>query len=236
MAENGEQKGDFEAQHEAATPGKTESVGGNSAPGTPGSRRSGTNDATRRFDSDDDDVTKPCDEVKVPIDESGMDNVELDSVKEVKLEQPKSKSKKQKKEKKEKKPDTTDYVNRDPRNLQESVKVNFADIIAEPSGAHSFNTVWGTSYKVYSVTKYWVYRIMTLVFGVPCALIWGVYFACLAFLSIWWIMPCIRCLGIKINFIGKIWSLTVRTILDPVFESIGLLLSRIRIVMSLRRD
>uniref|UniRef100_H2YT80 Caveolin n=1 Tax=Ciona savignyi TaxID=51511 RepID=H2YT80_CIOSA len=236
MSEHNEQKAsDFEAQHEAADPGKSESVGGNSAPGTPASRRSASHDITKRYDSsDDDDLTKPSDDVKVPIDESEMDNVELDSMKEVKVEQPKPK--KQKRFKKPKKRDDLDYDDRDPRNLQEAVKVNFADIIAEPSGAHSFNTVWGTSYKLYSVTKHWVYRIMSLLCGVPCALLWGVYFACLAFLSIWCIMPCIRSIGIKMNFIGQVWGLCIRTLLDPIFESVGLLLSRIRIVMSLRRD
>ncbi|XP_076815079.1 caveolin-1-like [Clavelina lepadiformis] len=175
--------------------------------------------------------------VKVPIDEIGMESVDLASET---VEQPPTTEQPKKKRFNFKKKNTKrfglDYGNRDPENLQQAVKVNFADIIAEPSGAHSFNTIWGTSYKVYSVTKFWIYRIMTVLFGVPCALFWGIYFSCLAFLSIWWIMPCIRAIAIKMNFVSKLWSIAIRTFLDPVFESFGLILSRIRVMLTLRRD
>ena len=81
-----------------------------------------------------------------------------------------------------------------------SLQINFFDIIAEPEGSHSFNTIWGTSYKVYSVTKFWLYRILTLLFGIPCSLFWGIYFACLAFIGVWWITPCIKAFSIKVSF------------------------------------
>nr|CAB3228001.1 caveolin-3 [Phallusia mammillata] len=163
---------------------------------------------------------------KDAMDISGTDTVELDSLQQVKKQQPVTSSE----------TSSVDYVNRDPKNLQDFVKVDFADIIAEPEGSHSFNTIWGTSYKVFSVTKYWFYKIMALLFGIPCAIMWGVHFACLAFFSIWCITPCIKSFKIKMNFIGSIYSLLIQTFVDPVFESIGLLLSRIRIGFTLHRD
>merc|ERR1712131_355629 len=54
-----------------------------------------------------------------------------------------------------------EYSDRDPNDIHKDLKVNFKDVIAEPEGVHSFGTVWGTSYKTYSVSKYWCYRILT---------------------------------------------------------------------------
>merc|ERR1712227_1150501 len=78
-----------------------------------------------------------------------------------------------------------DYENRDRNGLNPDLKVNFADVIAEPEGAHSFKTIWGTSFKTYSLTKFWCYRILTAVLAVPLSVFWGLYFALLAFCSIW---------------------------------------------------
>jgi len=129
-----------------------------------------------------------------------------------------------------------EYQNRDTNNLHPDIRVNFSDVIAEPDGAHSFATIWGTSFKSYSVVKYWTYRILTAVLAVPISVLWGIYFALLAFCSIWCIVPCIKGFIIWTNFIGKIWSLVVRTFLDPLFESIALVFSKIRISMSMRNE
>ncbi|XP_039262995.2 caveolin-1-like [Styela clava] len=167
------------------------------------------------------------DPVSMHIDDAGMESIEMDDG--VNVDQPTSKQPSEK-------ADSIDYDNRDPNNIHEDVKVNFADIIAEPSGAHSFETVWGTSYKVYSLTKYWIYQVMSLIFGIPISLFWGIYFSCLAFCSVWCITPCIRSFIIKIGFVGKLWGACVGTVLDPCFESIGLVLSRVRVAMTVRKE
>ena len=46
--------------------------------------------------------------------------------------------------------------------------------------------------QAFTVTKMWCYKITSLILGVPCAVIWGIYFACLAFCTSWCCMPCIR--------------------------------------------
>lgn len=129
-----------------------------------------------------------------------------------------------------------DYKVRDPNKLHEGLKVNFKDVIAEPDGVHSFQTVWGTSYKTYSVSKYWCYRVMTAVLGVPFALFWGLYFAFLAFLNVWCVVPFVKCFIIQIKFISEIWSLLVKTFLDPFFMSIGLCFSKIKINLTMNRS
>jgi hypothetical protein len=129
-----------------------------------------------------------------------------------------------------------DYKQRDPTNLHRGLKVNFRDVIAEPDGVHSFQTVWGTSYKTYSVSKYWCYRVMTAVLGVPFALFWGLYFAFLAFLNVWCVVPFVKCFMIQIKFISEIWSLLVKTFLDPFFLSIGLCFSKIKVELNMNRS
>jgi len=129
-----------------------------------------------------------------------------------------------------------EYKNRDPTNLHPDIKVNFADVIAEPDGAHSFETIWGTSYKSYSLVKFWTYQIVTAVLAVPISILWGLYFALLAFCSIWCIVPCIKGFIIWMNFIKKVWGLMVRTFLDPLFESIGLIFTKINIALNIERE
>jgi len=129
-----------------------------------------------------------------------------------------------------------DYSNRDPDKIHDNIRVNFKDVIAEPDGAHSFATVWGTSFKSYSVVKYWTYRILTAVLAVPISVFWGLYFALFAFCSIWCLVPCIKGFVIWTNFIGKIWGLIVRTFLDPLFESIGLCFTNIRVHLQMSTE
>lgn len=124
--------------------------------------------------------------------------------------------------------DGLEYVDRDPTNIHRDLKVNFKDVIAEPDGVHSFSTVWGTSYKTYSVSKYWCYRLLTAVLGIPFALFWGLYFAFLAFLNVWCVVPFVKCFVIQMKFISQVWGLLVNTFLDPFFESIGKVFANIR--------
>lgn len=122
-----------------------------------------------------------------------------------------------------------EYQDRDPNDIHKDLKVNFKDVIAEPEGVHSFGTVWGTSYKTYSVSKYWCYRILTAVLGIPFALFWGLYFAFLAFLNVWCVVPFVKCFVIQMKFIAEVWGLLVNTFLDPFFESIGKMFSSIKL-------
>ena len=75
----------------------------------------------------------------------------------------------------------------------------------------------------------WCYRILSAVFAIPCALCWGVNFACLQFDYIWCIQPYLKVFAIKLRPIAVIWGACLRAIIDPLFESCGKVLSNIKI-------
>lgn len=120
-------------------------------------------------------------------------------------------------------------VDRDPTDMNDHVKVFFQDVFAEPEGTHSIDGVWRTSFKTFVGTKYWCYRIITAIFGIPTAIFCGFYFACLSFDYIWCIMPCLRAYLIELQCIGKVFGLCVRTFFDPLFESVGKVFGNMKI-------
>lgn len=122
-----------------------------------------------------------------------------------------------------------DMRDRDPINMNEHVKVFFQDVFAEPDGSHSIDGVWRASFSTFVATKYWCYRIITAVCGIPTAILCGIYFACLSFDYIWCIMPCLRAYSIELQCLGKLFSLCVRTFFDPFFESVGKIFGGIRV-------
>uniref|UniRef100_A0A663N547 Caveolin n=1 Tax=Athene cunicularia TaxID=194338 RepID=A0A663N547_ATHCN len=102
------------------------------------------------------------------------------------------------------------------------------NVIAEPEGTHSFDGIWKASFTTFTVTKYWFYRLLSAIFGIPMALIWGIYFAILSFLHIWAVVPCIRSYLIEIQCISRVYSICIHTFCDPLFEAIGKMFSSIR--------
>ncbi|KAH0508709.1 Caveolin-3 [Microtus ochrogaster] len=152
-----------------------------------------------------------------------------------------------------------DLVNRDPKNINEDIvkvhepqtalssrnvtsglkemrnlKVDFEDVIAEPEGTYSFDGVWKVSYTTFTVSKYWCYRLLSTLLGVPLALIWGFLFACISFCHIWAVVPCIKSYLIEIQCISHIYSLCIRTFCNPLFAALGQVCSNIKVV--LRRE
>ncbi|XP_010881899.1 caveolin-1 isoform X2 [Esox lucius] len=123
-----------------------------------------------------------------------------------------------------------DLVNRDPKHLNdEVVKVDFEDVIAEPAGTYSFDGVWKASFTTFTVTKYWCYRLLTALVGIPLALVWGIFFAILSFIHIWAVVPCIKSYLIEIHCVSRVYSICIHTFCDPLFEAMGKCCSSIRI-------
>ncbi|XP_048863221.1 caveolin-1-like [Brienomyrus brachyistius] len=115
-----------------------------------------------------------------------------------------------------------DLVNRDPKHLNDHVvKVDFEDVIAEPAGTYSFDGVWKASFTTFTVTKYWCYRLLTALVGIPLALVWGIIFAILSFLHIWAAVPCVKSYLINIQCMSRVYSIWIHTFCDPFFEAIG---------------
>ena len=120
---------------------------------------------------------------------------------------------------------------RDPKGIHDNLKVTFQDVIAEPYGTTSFNQVWGTSYKTYAMSRTGCYKVLTCLLGGPIALFWGLYFACLAFINIWVMVPFMKALYIMMKFVHKIWDMIISTIFDPLFSSLGKVFGDIRITV-----
>ncbi|XP_014023314.2 caveolin-2 isoform X2 [Salmo salar] len=86
--------------------------------------------------------------------------------------------------------DTKPLLNeRDPRGVNECLKVSFEDVIAEPASVRSGDRVWIWSNALFEVTRVWIYRIVTVLLAVPVSIITGLIFAILSFLHIWFFSP-----------------------------------------------
>ncbi|XP_075040237.1 caveolin-3 [Mixophyes fleayi] len=125
-----------------------------------------------------------------------------------------------------------DLVDRDPKRINEDViKVDFEDVIAEPYGTHSFDGVWKASFTTFTVTKFWCYRLLSALIGIPLSVIWGVLFALISFCHIWAVVPCIKSYLIEIQCVGRTCSLCVHTFCDPLFEALGKVFSAIKVTL-----
>ncbi|KAL3852811.1 hypothetical protein ACJMK2_016426 [Sinanodonta woodiana] len=121
---------------------------------------------------------------------------------------------------------------RDPGHLNDFVKVSFEDVFAEPDGSHSFDAIWKTSHIVFMESRLCCYRALTSICAVPCALYWGINFACLSFDLIWWIQPWLRSIQVILKPLASICIMCLKALVDPCFESCGKFLANIRLNLS----
>ncbi|XP_072026422.1 caveolin-1-like isoform X1 [Amphiura filiformis] len=126
-------------------------------------------------------------------------------------------------------PAELDLEDRDPTEMNEFVKVSWEHVFAEPKDVHSYPTVWINAFKCYRGSKFWCYRICTLICGIPFAFIWGITFAMITFWHIWCVVPSLKAYMIEIVCLRKVWSVCIHTFLDPCYESMALMFSRIHV-------
>ena len=112
---------------------------------------------------------------------------------------------------------------------QSFFQIKFEEVFAEPEGTYSFGTVWGASFRVFTDTKLWCYRFLSSACAVPCALCWGVHFACLSFAQIWLYTPGFRSFRIQMRPASKVFAICANSFVAPCFEAFGRLFSSIRI-------
>lgn len=112
-----------------------------------------------------------------------------------------------------------------------SSQVDFEDVIAEPVGTYSFDGVWKTSYTTFTVSKYWCYRLLSAILGIPLAVVWGFLFALISFCHIWAVVPCIKSYLIEIQCVSRIYSLCIHTFCDPLFEALSKICGNIRVAL-----
>ncbi|KAK3103711.1 hypothetical protein FSP39_021241 [Pinctada imbricata] len=130
-----------------------------------------------------------------------------------------------------------DLKDRDPENLNEDFKVQFHDIIGEPEeGVFSFDKIWIYSFKTYTNTKLWCYRITTLICGIPVSFCWGIYFACLAFNTIWICIPAVKAYNLKLRCAKGCFDSLLEAFVRPCYEASGYIFYNIRIFKGQVRD
>ncbi|KAL8164401.1 UNVERIFIED_CONTAM: hypothetical protein K2H54_050459 [Gekko kuhli] len=110
---------------------------------------------------------------------------------------------------------------RDPRGINQHLKLEFSDILAEPSSFRSFDRVWTWSDIVFESSRLWCYRIISLLCAVPVSLFSGFLFACLGCLHIWCVMPCIQLCTMAMPPIHTLWASILDVVIAPLFTSLG---------------
>ncbi|XP_028302989.1 caveolin-2 [Gouania willdenowi] len=110
---------------------------------------------------------------------------------------------------------------RDPRGINDCLKVAFEDVIAEPVSVRSGDRVWIWSHALFEVSRVWIYRIVTVLLAIPLSIVTGLLFAILSCLHIWMVSPCIQCVHVGTNWLQSLWSVVLNVIVRPVFISAG---------------
>ncbi|XP_020645360.1 caveolin-2 [Pogona vitticeps] len=111
--------------------------------------------------------------------------------------------------------------NRDPHGLNTHLKLGFEDVIAEPASTHSFDKVWICSHALFELSKYLVYKLLTLVLAIPLALVAGILFAVLSCLHIWVMVPFIRSVLMVLPSIQAVWKSLTEVFVAPLCRSMG---------------
>uniref|UniRef100_A0A8C5MDD2 Caveolin n=1 Tax=Leptobrachium leishanense TaxID=445787 RepID=A0A8C5MDD2_9ANUR len=119
--------------------------------------------------------------------------------------------------------------NRDPQNLNGQLKVNFEDVIAEPETTHSFDKVWICSTAIFEISKYVVYKVLTLLLAIPLVFILGILFAIGSCLHIWIIMPIVKTFLMLLPSVRAIWKGVMDSLVAPLYASMGLCFSSVKV-------
>ena len=111
-------------------------------------------------------------------------------------------------------------------------QVKFEDVLGEPEGAHAMDCVWKNSYSCFNCCKNCCYKFMTLICGIPLAMMWGCEFAMITFQHVWCITPCMRAYMINCGCYQKFWGTCLQCAVQPCCEAVGYIFSNIKMSMS----
>ncbi|XP_050414695.1 caveolin-1 [Patella vulgata] len=122
-----------------------------------------------------------------------------------------------------------DPLNRDPNDINDHLKVQFEDVLAEPDGARSFECCWNCSRLCFNCSKGCCYKFLTLICALPFALCWGCSFAMITFQHVWHFTPLLRAWMINLGCMQKCFGTLVNCCLAPICEACGLMFSTIHV-------
>ncbi|XP_025889012.1 caveolin-2 [Nothoprocta perdicaria] len=114
-----------------------------------------------------------------------------------------------------------DGADRDPNGLNGHLQLGFEDVIAEPELTHSFDKVWICSHALFELSKYLVYKLVTLLLAIPMALVAGIIFAALSCLHIWIVVPFVKTCLMVLPSVKTVWKSLTDVFIVPFFHSIG---------------
>lgn len=128
-------------------------------------------------------------------------------------------------------PDTPEGIkDRDPHGINQHLRLVFSDVVAEPEeSTFSFDQVWVLSCRLFTSSKLWCYRILTLLFAIPAAICWGVTFAFVSFCNIWCYVPCLRAFSADLVCLQKLYGPLLRALVVPLCEAVGRCFSHIHV-------
>ncbi|KAF6085487.1 caveolin 2 [Phyllostomus discolor] len=121
---------------------------------------------------------------------------------------------------------------RDPNRLNSNLKVGFEDVIAEPESTHSFDKVWICSHALFEISKYVIYKFLTLFLAIPLAFAAGIIFATLSCLHIWVIMPFVKTCLMVLPSVQTIWRSMTDAVIAPLCTSVGRIFSSVSLQLS----
>ncbi|XP_076596292.1 caveolin-2 [Chaetodon auriga] len=129
-------------------------------------------------------------------------------------------------------PTATCPVNRDPYGINQHLKVEVSDVLAEPATPRSIDQVWLYSVVGFEETRIWTYRCLSLLFAVPFAFLCGIFLAVLACLHVWFVVPCIQLSNTFLPCLRSLCMCAVNVFIAPFCTSLALCCSQIAISLS----
>ncbi|CAF2391354.1 unnamed protein product [Rotaria sp. Silwood2] len=122
--------------------------------------------------------------------------------------------------------------NRDPNNLNKHLQLDFFNIIAEPDpSAYSFELLHDISKKVYHYSKVLIYRLLTILIGLPLMLCWGLTFGIYTFIMIWIAVPSRRLCQSLFAECGFYTQTMSDAVIAPLFRALGQIYSNVRMTL-----
>ncbi|XP_032375697.1 caveolin-2 [Etheostoma spectabile] len=123
-------------------------------------------------------------------------------------------------------------VNRDPHGINQHLKVEVSDVLAEPATPRSTDQVWLYSVVGFEWARIWTYRCLSFLLAVPFALLCGISLAILACLHVWFVVPCIQLSNTFLPCLRSLCMCTVNAFISPFCTSLALCCSQIAISLS----
>ncbi|GAA6103974.1 caveolin-2 [Tachysurus ichikawai] len=121
---------------------------------------------------------------------------------------------------------------RDPYGINNHLKMEFSDVLAEPASPTSYERVWVYSSIGFESARIWSYRCLTTLFAVPVSFLSGCLFALIACLHIWCVMPCVQVCHTCLPCVRSLWRSVVNIFIMPVCMSTAHCCSRIHVLFS----